>query len=388
MPASDDVAVVFMIPCLNEAAVIGATLDGLLALPGAHGILVIDDGSDDETAAIVGSYGRDRVQLLRRELPNAREGKGAALNAGFRYLQTSSLIEGRDPADVIVAVFDADGRIDPTALSMVGGFFRDPKAGAVQIRVDIRNAETNLLARLQDMEFAVFTEIFQRARQKLGSVGLGGNGQFVRLSALESLGEPWSDCLTEDLDLGVRLLLAGWTNHYCPTASVDQQGVTSLRRWFKQRSRWFQGHLQCWKLIPRILRSQLPAASCSDITWYLLMPCWLLLIPLVSFPMLIGFAIMCITQPGKALDVLGAGHGLVALTVYGFMFGPAYLGAFVYWLHGRVSFVRAILLAHAFEVYANLWVVAGWMAVFRVLRRQRGWTKTARVAEPDPANAA
>ena len=65
--------------------------------------------------------------------------------------------------------------------------FRDPKTGAVQVGVQMRNAETNLLARLQDFEFVVFAEIFQRARERLGR-GARGNGQFVRRSALRSLG--------------------------------------------------------------------------------------------------------------------------------------------------------------------------------------------------------
>ena len=63
-----------------------------------------------------------------------------------------------------------------------------------------------------------FTEIFQRGRQRVGSVGLGGNGQFTRLTALQSLATaPWTDCLTEDLDLGIRLLCRGWVNDFCPT---------------------------------------------------------------------------------------------------------------------------------------------------------------------------
>src|SRR5699024_3259052 len=49
--------VVFLIPCLNEAEVIGASLDRLVTIdhPRLH-ILVIDDGSDDETAAIVRNH--------------------------------------------------------------------------------------------------------------------------------------------------------------------------------------------------------------------------------------------------------------------------------------------------------------------------------------------
>ena len=38
------------------------------------------------------------------------------------------------------------------------------------------------------MEFVIYTEVFQRGRRHLGSVGLGGNGQFMRLSAMLSLG--------------------------------------------------------------------------------------------------------------------------------------------------------------------------------------------------------
>ena len=141
-----------------------------------------------------------------------------------------------------MAVFDADGRLENNALFEVASRFRDPKTGAVQVGVQMRNAETNLLARLQDFEFVVFAEIFQRARERLGSVGLGGNGQFVRLSALRSLGSsPWTGCLTEDLELGIRLLLAGWNNAYCPTTSVSQQAVIGVGRWWRQRSRWFHG---------------------------------------------------------------------------------------------------------------------------------------------------
>ena len=56
---------------------IGRCLDKLLAMPSTDfAILVIDDGSDDGTSAVVGSYDPERVWLLRRSPPYAREGKG------------------------------------------------------------------------------------------------------------------------------------------------------------------------------------------------------------------------------------------------------------------------------------------------------------------------
>ena len=387
LPAPDALFTIFVIPCLNEERVIGATLANLLALPGDdYAVLVVDDGSADRTADIVREHLGDRVDLLRRRLPNAKQGKGAALNAACRHLTTSPLLRGRRPEDVVVAIFDADGRIERDALSAVASYFRDPQSGAVQIGVEMRNAHANLLARMQDMEFCVFTEVFQRARQRLGSVGLGGNGQFVRLSALRSLGDdPWSDCLTEDLDLGVRLLLAGWKNNYCPTACVNQQAVTSVRLWLRQRTRWFQGHLQCWKLIPRIIRSSLSAQSSSDIIWYLTLPVAVLLVPVVGLPVFAAFVVLFIAEPGRGLQILLTDHGLLLLAVYVVSFGPAYVYGFVYWLRGRAGLVKSILLAHAFEVYSHLWLLAGWAALLRFLRRKRGWDKTARVAEPEAA---
>ena len=388
LPAPDGLLFAYVIPCLNEEAVIEGTLDSLLALGEDSVVLVVDDASDDRTGELVAQYDPRRVRVLRRELPNARLGKGHALNDAFRYLRASDLLGGHPADRVIVSVFDADGRIESDAISAVASYFRDPLSGAVQIGVEMRNASTNLLARLQDMEFTVFTEIFQRARARIGSVGLGGNGQFVRLTALESLGEePWTDCLTEDLDLGVRLLVLGWKNHYCPTAAVNQQAVTSVRRWLRQRARWFQGHLQCWRLLPTVLRSSLPMRSVADMVWYLTLPVAVLITPIAGLPLIALFVGLVAMAPGDALRVVLAGHGLPLLAIYVMSFGQSYLCAYVYWMRGRVSLGRAILLAHAFEAYSHLWLVSGWWALWNIARRRRGWAKTARVAETATAPA-
>jgi 1,2-diacylglycerol 3-beta-glucosyltransferase len=382
LPAPENLQFAFVIPCLNEEAVISRTLDNLVPLlSGDDIVLVIDDGSDDSTPELVRSYESPRVHLLRRELPDARQGKGEALNAAIVHLATSGLLT-RSARDVVIAVFDADGRIAPEALGAVSGYFRDPKTGAVQIGVEMRNASTNLLARLQDMEFSVFTEVFQRGRMQIGSVGLGGNGQFVRLAALDSLGDaPWSRCLTEDLDLGLRLLLNGWRNTYCPTVCVDQQAVTDVRRWLRQRARWFQGHLQCWALIPQVLRSSLKARAASDIIWYLTLPVAVLLIPVAVLPLTIAFVLAAIAAPGQVVSLLLADHGMPLVIAYLLCFGPAYPYAYVYWMRGRMGFVRALVLAHLFELYSHLWLISGWWAVVRMARRKSGWAKTERSAE-------
>ena len=384
LPPPDNLFFVFVVPCLNEDLVIEATLDSLCALPGEnYAVLVVDDGSDDRTGEIVEAYDSNKVWLLRRELPDARRGKGATLNHAYRYLRDSDLVAHLDPANVVIGIFDADGRIEKNALFEVARQFRNPEMGGVQVGVRMYNASDNLLTRIQDFEFVTFTEVFQRGRQRVGSVGLGGNGQFTRLAALMELGdEPWTDCLTEDLDLGIRMLVSGWNSGFCPTSSVAQQGVTSFRKLIRQRARWFQGHMQCWKRIPMVLKSKMPERAVWDLVYHIASPSLVLLmtLPLIVFALsLISFTA---ASPGGIFGVFTARGGLLAAAWYLLSFGLAPFYAFVYWLRdGRTSFLKSLGIGHVYTLYGYMWFVAGWIAVFRLLTGRRGWSKTARTPE-------
>ncbi|WP_322748754.1 MULTISPECIES: glycosyltransferase family 2 protein [unclassified Frankia] len=379
---------VFVMPCLNEEAVIGASLRRLLATARDDiRVLVVDDGSDDATSSIVRGVDDERRWLLRRDLPNARSGKGAALNAAIAHLRVRDEVATRDPNNVIVVVVDADGRLDSHAVDVVASYFSDPRTAGVQTGVRINNRRGNLLARMQDMEFVIYTDIFQRGRAHVDNVGLGGNGQFVRLSALRSLGdEPWTHSLTEDLDLGVRLLLAGWRNRFCPQADVHQQGVVRLRRLLRQRSRWFQGHLQSWRLIPRVIR-EARLRSLPDMLFHLSSPLLILLASLLTLAF--GFSTAAVLADwfagGPSPDPsLFAGAYLMAAV-------PALICALVYRRQEPLSGVgvlRLIGYGHLYILYALVWFVAGWWAIARMLSGRNSWHKTVRSPEeslPAPA---
>src|SRR6266851_1340055 len=376
---------VFLMPCLNEELVIARSLQRLLSMPaGNFAVMVIDDGSDDGTAAAVSGVADERVWLLSRKLPNARQGKGEALNDAIAQLVSSGRLAGQDPDSVIIAVVDADGHLDPHALADVTEFFADPAVGAVQIGVRINNRDRSTLARMQDMEFVIYTEVFQRGRRHLGSVGLGGNGQFVRLSALRSLGPaPWTRSLTEDLDLGVRLAAAGWRNEYCCTAAVHQQGVVELKRLIRQRARWFQGHLQSWKLIPAVLRSA-PRRARADLLYHLSSPAILLIASLLSASFLLAVADYAVLA-ARGQDPCG----WWLASTYALTFGPALMFSVVYWTrerHSGVPMIKIAGFAHLYVCYTLMWYAAGWWAVGRTVRRRTSWAKTDRVAEaPVPA---
>ncbi|MEU3350548.1 glycosyltransferase [Streptomyces sp. NPDC037389] len=371
---------IFLLACLNEEKVLTESLARITSLPAGNFMaLVIDDASEDRTAEIARTADPDRVRLLQRHLPNARKGKGAALNAGIRHLRESGILDGRDPADVIVCVVDADGRLDPHIVQAVDPYFDDPRTGATQVGVRMYNRHQGVLARLQDMEFVIYGDIFQTARRYFGSVGMGGNGQFMRLAALDTLMKdgngPWSDSLTEDLDLGVRLIARGWTNHHCTTAAVSQQAVLDVRRLVRQRSRWFQGHLQSAGLVPMILR-EVPTKAAVDLLYHLSSPVLILLTSLLplSFVVAVG---------GTVVGSIEAGRPLVSpmwiIGPYVLSFAAAYAYGWVYSRRERgLGLVRAVLLSHLFVIYGYIWFAAGWWGLWRMLTGKQTWLKTAR----------
>ena len=75
-----------LIPAYNEAERIGATIAALRALPDVAQIIVIDDGSHDDTSRVAEAAGADVV------LRQANAGKGAALQAGLELATFSVLL--------------------------------------------------------------------------------------------------------------------------------------------------------------------------------------------------------------------------------------------------------------------------------------------------------
>lgn len=370
--------VVFLIPCLNEERVVGASIERLLTFdhPSMR-ILVIDDGSDDGTADVVRSFDDPRVHLLQRSLPDARKGKGRALNNAVQYLRSGAVIGVPDPETTIVVVVDADGRMDEKSLEYVLPEFDDPELGAAQIGVRINNRHTNLLARFQDFEFVIYTEVFQRGRVILGSSGLGGNGQFVRLAALDALGsDPWSDSLTEDLDLGVRILLAGYRLDFCPDVAVHQQGLVSVKRWVRQRTRWFQGHLQSWGLVPDLLIG-LRGSRRLDLYHHLTSPLILLIGSIFSLSFALWMVDLIIS-----LALRTAEFSWFWVGTYLFTFVPSVVLGLIYHDSERsVKLIKTVLISHFYVAYAILWMFAGWSAVFRIILGKNSWAKTERLKE-------
>jgi len=82
-----------VIPAYNEEEGIGGVIEGITTLGIEGEIIVVDDGSEDNTADIVREY--QGVRLIRHDL---RRGYGAAIKTGIRHARGE-----------IILVIDADG---------------------------------------------------------------------------------------------------------------------------------------------------------------------------------------------------------------------------------------------------------------------------------------
>jgi glycosyltransferase involved in cell wall biosynthesis len=89
----------FLIPAYNEAATIGEVLDRIAALDLDKQVIVVDDGSTDETAAIAERWSQDGAALVLRQ---ANRGKGAAIRTAIPHMDGD-----------IAVIQDADMEYDP-----------------------------------------------------------------------------------------------------------------------------------------------------------------------------------------------------------------------------------------------------------------------------------
>jgi cellulose synthase/poly-beta-1,6-N-acetylglucosamine synthase-like glycosyltransferase len=364
---------VLVLPCLNERSVIARTIEGLLKADGRFVVLLVDDASDDGSVEATGRFiGDPRLIVVPRRLPDARVGKAAVLNTAVREIVEMGLTEQHRPDDIVVVVFDADGRIEPDFLSRVEPYFSDPRVAGVQAAVRMTNRASGLLASWQHLEFVVWGEIFSRAKDRLGTATLGGNGQCVRLSALLDLGpEPWRASLTEDLDLSLRLIIRGWRIRFCPETAVWQQAVPQLGRLIRQRARWAQGHFGSWRYVPALARSRRSLRARIDLLTFLLLPALFVPIGIGTVDAALGM-----------LDRIGrwAAEDLVAWYVLGFAALPLIVDTLR--RAGERSGLRAVVRAHLFVLYSFVWVGASGIAAWHVIRGHRSWAKTARTADP------
>ncbi len=229
-------SVTVVIPAYNEAEVILGCIASVLRSDYPHlNVVVVDDGSTDGTAEKVrAGYGDDpRVMLIGER----NQGKWKALDTAYTQVDT----------EIVVAV-DADSLLMPDAIRKLVRAFRDPAVGAVAGKVAIGNAHS-LLTRLQALEYITAQNIDRRAAEVFnGMLVVPGAIGAWRTEAVRKAGLYVNQTVTEDADLTVALLRAGYRVVFENEAVSVTEAPETLRNFMRQRLRWSFGMMQtAWK---------------------------------------------------------------------------------------------------------------------------------------------
>ncbi|MFO0692521.1 MAG: glycosyltransferase [Polyangiales bacterium] len=225
--------VTVLVPAYNEGKVIASTIASLLeSVYREIEIVVIDDGSTDDTAEVVERIATTerRVRCLRK--PNG--GKADAANHGLAHARGS----------IVVAV-DADTVIDRMAIHHLVSHFADASVTAVCGNVEVGNTHSALTV-FQAIEYVTSQNFDRRAFAALNSVTVvpGALGAWRREAVL-AVGGYGHDTLTEDADLTLSVLRNGGRITYEPRAIARTEAPETLTALWKQRFRWTYGTYQC-----------------------------------------------------------------------------------------------------------------------------------------------
>jgi cellulose synthase/poly-beta-1,6-N-acetylglucosamine synthase-like glycosyltransferase/peptidoglycan/xylan/chitin deacetylase (PgdA/CDA1 family) len=223
-----------VVPAFNEAAGIERTVRSLSSssYPELE-LIVVDDGSTDETGELVERLDLPGVQVLRQ----ANGGKPAALNRGLAAATHE-----------IVVMVDADTVFEPGTLERLVQPLADPEVGAVSGNTKVGNRR-GLLGTWQHIEYVIGFNLDRRLYDVLECMPTvpGAIGAFRR-RALEEIGGISAATLAEDTDVTIALGRAGWRIVYAEHARAWTEAPSSLGALWRQRYRWCYGTLQAvWK---------------------------------------------------------------------------------------------------------------------------------------------
>jgi cellulose synthase/poly-beta-1,6-N-acetylglucosamine synthase-like glycosyltransferase len=258
-PRSSTLKFDVVVPAHNEASVIERTVSSLRRVewpPDRFRILVIADNCTDQTAALARVAG---ATVLERHDAGLR-GKGYALHFAFRSSREHAW------ADAVIVV-DADAEVSSNLLS---AFAARIEGGihAIQAHYGILNPMASWRTRLITIAKASFHIVRSRARERLKlSCGIRGNGWCVTHELLNRV--PYQAySLTEDLEFGIDIGLAGFRVAYADEAHSNAEMVTDEKVASTQRRRWEDGRFQLIRsrTIPLLRAAILRADSvCLDL---------------------------------------------------------------------------------------------------------------------------
>jgi len=258
--------VTVQLPIYNEMYVADRLIDAVCRLNYPRELLeiqVLDDSTDEtrivaERAVMRNAATGIDISYLHRT--NRTGYKAGALEAGMKVAKGD-----------FIAIFDADFIPSPDFLEKTVPYFGDDRIALVQARWGHINQDYSLLTKIQSILLDAHFVLEHGARNRAGMFfNFNGTAGIWRRTAITDAGGWQHDTLTEDLDLSYRAQLKGWKFVFLPGLVAPAEVPVEMNSFKSQQHRWAKGSIQtCRKLLPKILRSNLPVGVKAEAFFHL-----------------------------------------------------------------------------------------------------------------------
>jgi cellulose synthase/poly-beta-1,6-N-acetylglucosamine synthase-like glycosyltransferase len=230
------------VPAHNEPPeMVIETLRSLLRLDyPRYEIILIDDNTDDEELwrPVEAWCARHGVKFAH--LDDWPGYKSGALNYALRRLTS--------PEADVIGVVDSDYQIEPGFLRRCAPAFADPWIGFVQSPQDYRDWTQARYYRRLYYSYKYFFAVSQPSRNEHDGAIFAGTMGLIRRVALDELGG-WDEwCITEDAELSLRLLRAGWSGLHVDESWGHGVMPLTFEALKGQRYRWCFGGIQLLRM--------------------------------------------------------------------------------------------------------------------------------------------
>lgn len=313
-----------------------------------------------------------RLLLLRVE---GSQSKAENINAALPYITGE-----------ITGLFDSDHLPEPACFEKAVRWIQQGY-DAVQGRCVIRNDRENWITSMIAIEFAIMYAVVHTAGSVLtGTAIFGGSNGYWRTDTLRSLRMEHA-MLTEDIDITVRALLAGYRIVHDRGLISTELAPTNISGWFYQRLRWAQGWYQATRKHSRAVARSAAMNRWQRLYWMYMLPCREANAALAPQGLAIILALATIqawvqgTWPWDSYFM-----GMLIMALLGDI--PLTLVAYRHRLRGNSGTRASDLIAYILwrplflALMLDLIALVSWLREFR---QQRDWIVTARrSAAPEP----
>jgi cellulose synthase/poly-beta-1,6-N-acetylglucosamine synthase-like glycosyltransferase len=229
-----------LVPAHNERDVIKNLLDSFLYLDypkELYDIYIICDNCTDDTEYVV------RKHQLRCELlifkGDAQSNKAKALNRATEKILSLKEYDA-------FCYFDADSLVHPKFLKAMCVRLKNGDI-AIQAQQVPKNIRESIVSLIVSSGQFITNYFFQKPKEYLGlSATLHGKGICFSVDVVKKF--KWDEeCLTEDLEMQMRLILNGVHINWCENAIVYDEQPVHISQYVKRSIRWTRGSLDTAK---------------------------------------------------------------------------------------------------------------------------------------------